>query len=93
MTIFDQKYLNKKGYFLTYFSIGSLSWILGASYFNLSQKDGKWFVYFGSQMTIFFLIQYVLISLVYRKIFNRNLEFSNLPDKNIDIIPTLIIAM
>ena len=73
--------------------MGITSWILGAIYYNLSSTDDKWFVYIGSQFTLVFLFQFVLISLVYKKVFNRIPEISRAPSKNIDIIPTIIINM
>lgn len=93
MVVFDQETLDEKRSLITYFIIGILSWIIGATYFYFSSTDEKWVVYFGSQMTFFFVIQYTFIAYLYRKIFNRNPEFSEVPNKNIDIIPTFIITM
>ncbi len=93
MITFDQENLIKKKYFLIYFAIGILSWVLGALYFSQSESEEKWFVYFGSQMTLFFLIQYVIISYLYRMLFKRNPEISEIPSKNLDIVPTILIIM
>ena len=52
----------------------------------------KSFVYFFSQMTFIFVILYKLIRIPYFKIYNREPEIADPPEKWIDIIPTIIIC-
>jgi hypothetical protein len=71
-------------------SIGVL--ILGVLYDIFLAKENKSIVYFGSQMTITFLLLYKIIRIPYYLIFKREPEISKMPKNKIDIIPTLIIS-
>ena len=70
-------------------SIGVL--VFGILYDHYFAKDNKSLVYFGSQMTLIFLILYKLIRIPYYLIYKREPEISRVPEKKIDIIPTLIV--
>ena len=93
MMVFDQDELNEKKQISIYLFIGILSWVIGIIYFQISSTEDKWFVYFCSQLTLFFLILFNVVAIPYRKVFKRNPEISEIPDKFIDIIPTLIVTM
>lgn len=93
MVVFDQNKLTKKKQLFVYLVIGILSWAIGIIYFFISASEDKWFVYFGSQMTLNFLILFNLVAIPYRKLFKRNPEISQAPTKLIDIIPTMIVTM
>ena len=93
MVIFDQDELTKKKQLFLYLMVGILSWGIGIIYFHFSTTEEKWFVYFGSQMTFYFVISYNLVAIPYREIFKRNPEISQGPTKLIDIIPTIIVTI
>ena len=90
--IFEQQNLYKKKVFIKYLSIAIFILILGIVYKNYSNTPNKELVYLGSQMTLMFLILYKIIRIPYYWIFKREPEISRWPEKNVDIIPTIIVA-
>jgi hypothetical protein len=64
--------------------------ILYEFYFKTSDES---YVYFFSQMPIIFLIVSKGIRIPYCKIYKREPEISRHPEKNIDIIPSIIVIM
>lgn len=93
MVILDQNDLTKKKQLFIYLVIGILSWMAGIIYFDLSTSEHKYFVYFSSQTTLYFLILYNVVAIPYRKFFKRNPEISQAPTNLIDIIPSSIVMM
>lgn len=87
----DQKNLHKKEVFWKYFMLASAILILGVLYRYYIDTENKDLVYFGSQMTIIFLILYQLVRVPYRRYYNREPEISRYPKHRIDIVPTLIV--
>ena len=72
-------------------SIGIL--IFGIVYEHYFVTANKSLVYFGSQMTLIFIILYKIIRIPYYWIFKREPEINQYPEQRIDIIPTLIVVM
>jgi hypothetical protein len=93
LLVFDQENLKKKNVFIKYLLISIGILILGIIYQRLSNTENKSLVYFGSQMTIIFLILYKVIRIPYYWIFKREPEISKYPEKLVDIIPTLIVII
>jgi hypothetical protein len=91
LLIFDQQKLKNRTVFLKYLLISIGVLVFGILYDHYLAKDNKSLVYFGSQMTLIFLILYKLIRLPYYLIYKREPEISRVPEKKIDIIPTLIV--
>ena len=93
LLIFDQQKLKRKKVFLKYLLISIGILILGIVYEHYFTTADKSLVYFGSQMTLIFLILYKIIRIPYYWIFKREPEINQYPEKRIDIIPTLIVVM
>lgn len=91
LLIFDQQKLKSKTVFFKYLLISIGILIFGVLYDLYFSKGNKSLVYFGSQMSLIFLILYKIIRIPYYLIYKREPEISRWPEKNIDIIPTLII--
>lgn len=91
LLIFDQQKLKNKNVFLKYLLISIGVLLFGILYDHYLAKDNKSLVYFGSQMTLIFLLLYKLIRIPYYLIYKKEPEISRFPEKKIDIIPTLII--
>ncbi len=91
LLIFDQQKLKNRTVFLKYLLISIGVLIFGMLYDHYFAKDNKSLGYFGSQMTLIFLILYKLIRIPYYLIYKREPEISRVPEKKIDIIPTLIV--
>lgn len=91
LLIFDQQKLKNRTIFLKYLLISIGVLVFGILYNHYFAKGNKSLVYFGSQMTLIFLILYKLIRIPYYLIYQREPEISKVPEKNIDIIPTLIV--
>ncbi|MGH1387989.1 hypothetical protein [Kordia sp.] len=67
--------------------------MFGIVYKNYTDESNKLLVYFGSQMTLIFLLLYKTIQIPYYWIFKRRPEVLTIPEKNIDIIPSLILIV
>ena len=93
LLIFDQQKLKLKKVFLKYLLISIGILILGIVYEHFFTADNKSLVYFGSQMTLIFIILYKIIRIPYYWIFKREPEINQYSEKKIDIIPTLIVVM
>ena len=91
LLMFDQQKLNRDYIFIKYLMISIVILIFGIVYDNFIANGSKSLVYFGSQMTLIFLVLYKIIRVPYYMIFKREPEISRTPDKKIDIIPTLFI--
>jgi hypothetical protein len=91
--IFDQEKLKYRTVFLRYILISIVILIIGILYQKYSGTEDKILVYFGSQMTLIFLILFKIIRIPYYLIFKREPEISQNPENFIDIIPTLIVVI
>ena len=87
----NQQYLKRRKIFYKHLSISLLSLISGIIYNYYSTTADKGLVYFISQMPFFFLILYRIIRIPYYKIYKREPEISRHPEKNIDVIPSLLV--
>lgn len=93
LLIFDQQNLKLKKVFLKYLLISIGILILGIVYEHFFTAANKSLVYFGSQMTLIFIILYKIIRIPYYWIFKREPEINKHSEKKIDIIPTLIVVI
>jgi len=91
--LFDQENLKNKKVFIKYLLISIGILIFGIIYQKTSITENKSLVYYGSQMTIAFILIYKLIRIPYYWIFKREPEISQYPDRFIDIIPSLIVII
>ena len=91
LLMFDQQKLNRNNVFIRYLMISIAILVFGVVYDNFIANGTKSLVYFGSQMTLIFLVLYKIIRVPYYMIYKREPEISRSPNKRIDIIPTLII--
>ena len=91
--IFDQEKLKYRTVFFKYLLISIGILIIGIVYQKYSDTEDKFLVYFGSQMTLIFLILFKIVRIPYYLIFKREPEINRNPEKWIDIIPTLIVVI
>lgn len=68
--VFDQQKLKNKNVFLKHLLISIGVLVAGILYNHYFAKENKSFAYFGSQMTLIFLILYKLIRIPYYMIYN-----------------------
>ncbi|WP_298513808.1 hypothetical protein [uncultured Kordia sp.] len=89
--LLDEEVSNKKSVFLKFIFISIAILIFGIFYeYNLAENN-KSLIYYGSQMTLIFLLLYKIVQIPYYWIFKRKPEISTIPEKNIDIIPLLFV--
>ncbi len=91
--LLDEEVSNKKKVFLRFVLISIAILMFGIVYKNYTDESNKLLVYFGSQMTLIFLLLYKTIQIPYYWIFKRRPEVLTIPEKNIDIIPSLILIV
>ena len=91
--MFKQEKLKNDNVFLRYLLLSILVMGFGILYeYELTNME-KSMVYFISQMTFIFVVLYKIIRIPYYLIFKREPEISEYPEKWIDYIPTLIVAL
>ena len=93
IVIFDQEKLKYRSVFFKYLLISIIILIIGILYQKYANTEDKSLVYFGSQMTLIFLILFKIVRIPYYLIFKREPEINQYPEKWIDIIPTLIVLI
>jgi hypothetical protein len=87
----DQQNLKRKQLFFKHLAISVSALVGGILYFYFSKTADKGIVYFISQMPIIFLILYSLIRIPYYKMYRTEPEILRQPEKNRDIIPSLLV--
>ena len=93
LLIFDQQKLKIKNVFLKYLLISIGILIFGILYDHYFATKNKSPVYFGSQMTLIFLILYKIIRIPYFLIYKREPEITWQSKFTIDVAITLIVLM
>lgn len=87
----EQQFLTNNGIFFKHLSISLVALGGGIIYHYFSKTPDKELVYFISQMPFSFIILYRIIRIPYFSIYKREPEISRHPEKNIDIIPSLLV--
>ncbi len=89
----DQQDLKKKNVFFKYLMISFISLTFGIIYNYYSKTDDKMFPYFISQIPVTFLILYKIIRIPYYRIYKSEPEMSYIPEKNREVIPSLLLLL
>lgn len=91
LVVFDQQKLKERKVFRKYLMISIGMVILGFVYDLYVVEENKSIVYFGSQMTLVFLLLYKIIRIPYHWFYKREPEITRSPDYIADFIVSLII--